>query len=114
MSNITDKSLTISEAGNNLLSLNSRYYDTYPLITDNNPYSQLSLNRSHLGDAIGEISLDTSKETGGWYGSNLNLGTNSWLTRGGNNQTNFSLNTATGGADPNIGFRNILIKNNKN
>jgi hypothetical protein len=115
MANIldTNNKLQLGSAGTTWNNLDSKYYDTYPSLNNNVSYSQIAFNRSQLGDAIGEISLTTSTDTGAWYNSTSTFGTGSWLIRGGNlstTSTQFSFNTSTGAANPNIGFRNVLTK----
>lgn len=101
----------LSNIGNTIANIDLKYYDTYPSINTNSLYSQESYNRSRLGDAIGEISLNTENINNGWYNSKLELGTNNqYLLRGGTvsqNSSQFSLSTDT----TIVGYRGVLTEN---
>lgn len=94
----------------NLKNIDSKYYDLYSYGTSN--FDQLALNRTHLGDAIGEISLNS---TLGWEDSTLQVPTdnNNILLRGGDANskgTIFNSIEVTNTEETIIGIRTILAK----
>lgn len=114
MGNLANNTGSFQSGNSNLYknNLDSKYYDLYANGNTETSYSQLDFNRSRLGDAIGEISLDTSKVNNGWYNAATQIGGKeySWLVRGGTgkNATQFNSNQTNGEANQNITTRAVL------
>lgn len=119
MANEVDSKYNFNKAKSGLqIALEKKYYDVYSYVEDNN--SQMALNKSRLGDAIGEVTFITSFGFASWsniYSKPEEISyffndSNSWLVRGGeyskDNAGIFYYAGYNGDANKVGGFRSVL------